>query len=302
MAATVPGYEEYITIESPIAAEPAIHGMTPTTIHLSGGHTALVVHDFLTADECDALIRVSSEAGFSTAGLSKRVRNCGRVILDCDALADTLFLRIKPHLDDQATMLVDEEAQRDFGVGTVGTWNADGLNPRFRSCKYDSSGHFGPHADGIVVLSPHRRSFLTFMIYLDSLEPEHGGATRFLTLPTSADTTPIITDERDRLVAAPHLVEAAFQPRKGSVIVFQQATIFHDGEPLRGGEKHIFRSDVMFTRDPTSAPALTPELTLALDTLNRAIKAEADGDFQAAMKLYSRAYKLDPALERAKMV
>jgi hypothetical protein len=296
---TEPAGEDFVRIDSPLDGTHP-ESMERVEIHLSGGHKALVVHNFLSAEECAALQHASRVAGFRPTGYASRVRNCDRVLLDCPELAAQLFRRIEPLLGDQAVVLVDSAGARDFGVGTEGTWTADGLNCRFRSCRYDAGGHFSPHCDGVVALDRHRRSFLTFMVYLDSVPPERGGATRFLAMPDGA-TQPIVVDGKDRLVAAPGLVEAAFQPRRGSVIIFQQCTILHDGEPLVDGTKHIFRSDVMFSRDPDTAPSHSPHQARALDLLQRAMKAEGDGDFALATSLYSRAYKLYPALETARI-
>jgi hypothetical protein len=52
------------------------------------------------------------------------------------------------------------------------------INPHFRFCKYDPSGLFLPHYDGIYIKGMNERSILTLMFYLN--EDFEGGNTNFL--------------------------------------------------------------------------------------------------------------------------
>lgn len=113
-------------------------------------------------------------------------------------------------------------------------WRACGLNECWRLAKYSPGDRFGAHCDANFKRNACEISMFTVNVYMNSVHPEHGGATRFYG-GSNARTEP-------RLVV---------QPEAGLAVLFRQppeAALLHDGEELAGGEKFLFRSDVMYRR------------------------------------------------------
>jgi WD40 repeat protein len=114
-------------------------------------------------------------------------------------------------------------------------WRMSGVNERLRCCRYRPAQAFHIHQDGVHHRGPTQRSRLTFMIYLTDGDAFEGGDTVFF-----ADG-PRATREGE---AHPPVV-ARVRPRAGSLILFDHR-IWHAGEAVTRGVKHIVRSDVMF--------------------------------------------------------
>ena len=172
--------------------------------------------------------------------------------------------------------------------GKDGIWHPCGLNPRFRFNSYDSTGFFRAHCDGQHVVSDDEMSIFTCMFYLNT--EFDGGATRFLKDTLMLHQTldkPVIEDA----------VLASVNPEVGSCLLFYQPGLLHEGEQLRGGHKHILRSDVMFKRVEGSGREKTPQEVEAQQILFQAQHAEGQGDFATAQQLYKKAWRLDPKLE-----
>src|SRR6185503_3817761 len=125
----------------------------------------LVIHDFLSRDECAALIQRSEnlryEPGTVADVVIEQVRNNERVLLDDPALAIDLFDRTKPFLPT----VIDGQ-------------NLTGFNERWRFYRYTPGQTFKPHRDGSYMrIKTWEESQMTFMIYLN--EGMTGGETRF---------------------------------------------------------------------------------------------------------------------------
>ena len=143
-------------------------------------------------------------------------RDNDRAIVDDAALAAWLFERARPHLP----------AERDADGAR---WELAGLNPRFRACRYRGGQAFCIHRDGAHVPSDELRSHLTLQIYLDADPALVGGRTRFYSDASGSELV------------------AAIAPRTGTAIAFDHR-VWHDGEPVTGGTKHVLRTDVMYRR------------------------------------------------------
>ena len=146
-------------------------------------------------------------------------RDNDRAIVDDVALAAWLFERARPHLPAE----LDADGAR---------WDLVGLNPRFRACRYRGGQAFCIHRDGAHVPSDDLRSQLTLQLYLDADLALVGGHTRFYSDASGSELV------------------AAIAPRVGTAIAFDHR-VWHDGEPVTGGTKHILRTDVMYRRRET---------------------------------------------------
>ena len=180
----------------------------------------VVIHDFLSSDECAALIQRSEglvyEPGTVADVVIEDVRNNERVILDDPALAADLFDRSKPFLP----AVID-------GQGPTG------FNERWRFYRYTPGQTFKPHRDGSYMrVKTWEESQVTFMIYLnDSMT---GGETRFF------------ADMEHAFRQRPYL---SVSPKKGMALLFLHS-IWHEGAVVQSGTKYVLRTDVMYGPAP----------------------------------------------------
>lgn len=127
------------------------------------------IKDFFTKEECEEYIEFSEKQGYELAKINMgfreqvvntSVRNNERVIYDDEALAEELWLKVKPFVIPETK----------YGV-------ACGLNERFRFYKYLPKQYFRLHKDGSFIRNTKEWSAYTLIIYLnDDLE---GGDTTF---------------------------------------------------------------------------------------------------------------------------
>merc|ERR1719203_2349328 len=199
-------------------------------VELFGDH-AFVLRNFLSVAECDDVIRQAEAFGMCAPSETHRMRLCERVKVMSEDLADVLFQRALPYLNDIQVW----ESERPRGVPTaamLGAWKPSTINPCFRVCRYDVGGFFLPHHDGDFVKSSRNRSLKTFMVYLN--DDFDGGPTNFYD-----ESQPHYTK------ADPEKVILSYQPECGSCLVFNH-NITHDGGELRHGRKYILRTEVLY--------------------------------------------------------
>lgn len=179
----------------------------------------LVIHDFLSPDECAALIRRSEnllyEPGTVADVVIEAVRNNERVLVDDPSLAQDLFRRAEPFLPSG-----------------IDGHNLVGFNERWRFYRYLPGQTFKPHRDGSYLrMESWEESQITFMIYLN--DGMTGGETRFF------------TDMEQVVQQRPYL---SVQPKEGMALVFLHP-IWHEGAVVHSGQKYVLRTDVMYKAD-----------------------------------------------------
>lgn len=175
-----------------------------------------VLHDFLSTEECGALIRRSEDLSYElgTVGgvIAEGIRNNERVLIDDKPLAETLFQRAAPWLPYE----VDGRCLAGF-------------NERWRFYRYRPGQTFQPHRDGpYLSFQTYEQSAVTFMIYLNN--GMTGGETRFF------------TDAEQAMHGHPYL---SVQPITGTALVLLHS-IWHEGAIVQSGEKYVLRTDVMY--------------------------------------------------------
>lgn len=191
----------------------------------------VVVPDFLDADTCRDWIARAEARGFASAqdNYPPSYRDNQRQVHDDPVLA--------AHLLGQLQALAMPCLQPGDG------WQLQGINPRFRYCRYDAGQRFRLHQDGVYHQDADCRSRLTFMIYLTDGDAFTGGDTVFYAGGPGSG------------VGGAEPVEVArVRPSAGTLIVFDHR-IWHAGAPLDAGVKHVIRSDLMFRRQPPTAIA-----------------------------------------------
>ncbi len=261
--------------------------------------TAWVVDNLLSKEECNEFMEHAITAGIENkkAAGDVRHRDSTTIAIDNSEMAEVVFDRIQPYLPQE--VIVDEDC-KNLGLeqnksDIYGTWKPYGLNSKWRIVCYPGKGHFGPHRDGYYLLDENHRSLITINGYLTDRPHGFGGATRFLkdSLEANLNTSKgIFTAEEDDIICK---VDA---DKAGKAVVFFH-DLMHDGEPLKDGSppKWLFRTEVMFERDPSTAPQLTADEQEARKFLKKAEESEESGNLKEAMKFYKIAYRLDNSLE-----
>lgn len=188
---------------------------------LGGQGRCVVVHDFLSSDECDALVADAERRGFTSAGpdYPPSYRDNDRLVVDQPGLAHALFARLtRCQVQSHGVRALVASAGRPVSI-----------NERIRFCRYRPGTQFGAHQDG-VRYGQGCDSRLTFMVYLNDAQFT-GGETVFF-----ANRTDAMAGE-DPI--------ARLHPRKGSLILFDHA-VWHAGACVHDGVKYVVRSDLMY--------------------------------------------------------
>lgn len=207
--------------------------------------TCLLVPDALDVGDCARVVERATRQGFEamSADYPPSYRDNDRMVLTAPELASELFARLQAVLPSE---LVDDQGARHRLVG---------LNERFRFCRYTGGQSFRIHQDGAHARRPGLRSRLTVQVYLD--EAFRGGRTRFY---------------RDRRGGE----LGAIAPRTGTAIVFDH-DLWHDGEAVTEGTKHVMRTDVMYERIDEASCAPHPRVLRGHEGYVFVVRGLADG-------------------------
>jgi len=184
------------------------------------GGLGVALEGVFSRSECWSIIRRTESFGYGRTAYPQSYRGNRRLQLEDRSgnLANAVWERIKPYLPAE---LMEQDK----------CWKPVGCNTRFRFSKYFPGDQFGAHCDAFYSESEHSRSFYTVNVYLNDLGIEQKGRTRFY-------------KERG---AAP--VAFAGGPNcAGSLGLFRQGEVLHDGERLECGLKYLMRTDVMFKK------------------------------------------------------
>eukprot|EP01060_Flectonema_neradi_P040925 TRINITY_DN94_c3_g1_i1.p1 TRINITY_DN94_c3_g1~~TRINITY_DN94_c3_g1_i1.p1 ORF type:complete len:295 (+),score=53.71 TRINITY_DN94_c3_g1_i1:52-936(+) len=243
-----------------------------------------VVKSLLSKEECEFLmngIDYKEDLQWKEAdgeGDHAMYRKNLRSQVNHEAFTEFLFSRIKKYLPET---FVIPAGVKELGGMSEGTWHLQGLNSSVRFCKYTAGGVFKPHYDGLFMTGINDRSLITLMFYLNG--DLDGGSTNFLEDPDPASPK-----------AKPPLVQE-IAPSQGLCICFPH-NMYHEGEPLRSGEKYILRTDVMYHRVPSETQGEQSKLEEADALMRLAQDFERSKQPEEAVKCYRRAFKLNPEL------
>ncbi|KAJ8602873.1 hypothetical protein CTAYLR_010630 [Chrysophaeum taylorii] len=202
-----------------------------------------VLHNVLTASECEAIVATSEAMGYTEdapVSLGRNVRqneNCVWIV--APATNDKIFERARPLLPPRI----------EFPRLTLEP--VVGLNRRWRLYKYSESDVFKVHADGAWTGSGLDTngnlvadiydgtcfSWLTFLIYLN--DDFEGGTTSFFKRQEGGDVAAAVF---------------AVKPRRGSVLCFfhghHPLSPLHQGDIVTSGVKYVARTDVLYKLPP----------------------------------------------------
>ena len=199
-----------------------------------------IINNFLSEAECEAMISAGDESlDFIELSTFTRYRYCYRVKFEDNKLLHWMWKRLEnfvPKYSPDWRMPNDSDSDSETDeIPKKGIWEPIELQRYPRMCKYvKSQHHFAPHFDYSVDEScsnEKRKSFLTFMLYLNCQDKSFkGGNTNFLDPYTNEITHSIF-------------------PRTGMAILFVQDKengLLHEGTRVLKGKKYIFRTEVMF--------------------------------------------------------
>lgn len=180
----------------------------------------ILVTDFLSPAACAELIAMSEARGYASAATDypPSYRNNDRHVIDAAPLAASLGERVRAH----APASVEADCR---------SWHFDGVNERFRFCRYGAGQRFNLHQDGIHHRGADCRSHLTLLLYLTDSADGDGGDTVFYAQGPGA---PGGARELGRV-----------RPQAGSLLLFDHA-IWHAGAEVVHGTKHVLRSDILY--------------------------------------------------------
>ena len=175
------------------------------------------VTDFLSPDECQRVIDIGETSGFRPAPVKASTgteeipdwRNNTRVVIDDEPLAIHLW-----------------ETAGSYAPNNIDNWTPSGINKRFRLYRYEDNQQFDWHTDGFYKQDDDTRSFLTFMVYLNS--GFVGGETSF-------------SDQKSQF----GFEDFSIVPKLGLALFFAHY-IPHKGQLVTDGRKYVLRSDVMY--------------------------------------------------------
>lgn len=212
-----------------------------------GSHrTCFVAEDVLTAKECDEIIRACEAYGWYSLGpgFARDYREYKRIMFLDELAAEALFERLRSCLPSTYTDGSGEE------------WRLVGLNELFRLSKYEQGGLFGPHRDACLRRSDSERSFLTVIVYLNSVPSAHGGATGILRAASSASKDATLASsslsasaEADQHESDDDADAATVQPAAGRALVFDHSLLHHGHAVTQDGQhKFLLRTDVCYRR------------------------------------------------------
>ncbi|KAG5481927.1 hypothetical protein LSCM1_05637 [Leishmania martiniquensis] len=276
---------------------------TPTVVPIGDGKVdCLVLENFLTHEECDQLIAVSEQVGYTfwlqknhhevdgeavCDSASKAVRVVDTIEANFPHLSAKLYERISrvASLDSKCFSEDMPHADELFERDLVGTWVPHALSPNLLFGRYHAGGHFMPHVDGATIVDLNTRSFYTLLIYLNDCA--RGGETYIF---AGEQCNVMYLDEKENQYRGdPAQRVGAVYPKKGSAAFFYY-NLLHEGAPVIQGYKYICRADVLYRRTP---PIFTSDEDVkAFNVYQEARRAESQGDAERACQLFRRVGKL----------
>ena len=181
-------------------------------------------------EECAALINAAEGYGFGETEYPKSYRGNLRLITFDNSLAEVVWNRIQSVVPPSVS-----ESGRTF--------KAVGLNPCWRLAKYFPGDQFGSHVDAYFEDDKTgHKSMFTVNIYMNG--GFEGGNTTFFIGGHGASSA---------------ITSYDVVPESGLCLIFRQPpakSYLHKGQTVTGGEKYLFRSDVMYEEVPTGSSAM----------------------------------------------
>ena len=239
---------EILTAPAPATAPARIIDFGQTEVDEYEGYFAMVVDNVLTPEECAqllSLVRPAEGAPWPPATVTtydnRQIladsRQCGRIIFNSETIGARLLDRIRHHIPPEvATLDNAPDITGQMPVIRRERWQISRFNEALKFLKYEAGDYFRPHSDANYVdKETGETSYLTAHFYLngggDGEAGVEGGATRFAVKYDESDQRKVDVD-----------------PKMGSVLIFQQRDLYHEGATVTKGTKYTLRADVMYKK------------------------------------------------------
>lgn len=261
------------------------------------------IDDVLRSHECDGLIKAmdlsKSMSFWSNKGRenqeSRAFRDADTVEIHSHYIASALWNRVQSYLNHLKFHFPALDDGTDaWQVDLIGDWSCAAINHDLLLARYPSGGYFSPHTDGNVIANFNLRSFFSVIVFLNDIPPTLGGGTKFYqseasnNLQQTAPGHPWTADEKYCIFE----VEA----RAGRFLFFHQKYVHEGVMPREPFQKHIIRTDIMFTRHPLLLTS--PEDSEAYTLHQQAEYLAELGRTAESIKLFKMAFKMSPSLSR----
>jgi hypothetical protein len=202
--------------------------------HPIGSHEILLIENFISNDECKAILDEMSlhtsiavgQDGYANHYEAGSAICSGRNTLYSESIASVLFERIRTWVNNTSSPYHAPEQR----------FTPDGVNPALRLIDYPSGGYLVPHYDFPYCESERRLSLYSVVVFLTTNKEE--GATRFIREYRNAD------DSDWSRQALQDEVLFSVKPVAGSALIFPH-NILHEGQST-SRRKTILRTDVMY--------------------------------------------------------
>jgi len=199
--------------------------------------SVFVARNFMDQSECEAFIQCAEDIGFEKVCSSQTreyaQRECGRISRNDWDMADKLYQRMKPMVDEIARQVVVSSSDAAYAPVTC--------NGNLRLYKYEKNMSFGRHYDGSERISKFDggNTEITVLIYLTSCK---GGATRFY-LPSSTKRGGTKKSKSENSSDG-----VAFVPEAGSILMHMHGDrcLAHEADPVIDGVKYVLRTDIVY--------------------------------------------------------
>lgn len=274
----------------------------------SGSRNLHYIDGVLSKSECEAFCQVSQNCEDLKFWSSKgRNDEAARSFRDADTvevkslfLATSIWERMK-HLVPHAKIIVsDNEDDENWERELVGEWEASSLNSDLLFARYPSGGAFAPHTDGRAILNFNTRSFFSVIIFLNDIDVENGGGTRFYSESATKNLQMIASDDAriasNRWTADESLITDTVSAVAGRMLIFHQSLVHEGVPPSYPNCKYIIRSDIMYTRRP--AICASPSDLTAYSIFREAENLAECGNVDESIVLFRRCFKLSPDLAK----
>ncbi|KAL5359107.1 hypothetical protein BJX96DRAFT_164215 [Aspergillus floccosus] len=231
--------------------------------------SAIIIDNVITETECKELIRLAESStptwtratisgGNGKQILATEERNCGRIIYDNRTLADKLLARLLPFLQEHSIDRIENAPLVTGLAGRKKTYRLTQLNERLRFLRYQGGEYFRPHSDAHYTTPGGReKSFYTVHLYLNGEGEQDAEELRQAEIRVG-EQGDVNLDVEGMLLGGATSFMPRFEeqkrllrvfPKTGSVLVFQQKSLLHGGDPVFRGTKYTMRTDIMYGQE-----------------------------------------------------
>lgn len=259
----------------------------------------------LSPEECGRLrnqIDQSNDLSFWCAGKEndndvRSFRNAYTIELFTHEFADKIWQRIHHLLIDRIRVdIPDDPDNEEYERELVGLWEPSGMNPDNLFVRYPSFGSFAPHTDGRAIIDFNHRSHYSALIFFNTVPLDKGAGTRFYDKTAVTKLEKKLINNVEYWTADESLVTNAVAAVEGRLLIFHQALVHEGIPPVEPYLKYILRSDVIFSRTPAICDNEKDKEAYRL--FKQAEDLAENGEVEAAVPLFKKAFKLSPEMAR----